>query len=114
MASNARKSSWCLALAAAALIALPSAASAQRFQFDGFKKNTWDIEHVRSVAEYVPRAAADRRRWLEHALDGTPAIFPNPPQRIEGTNAHRFKILKGLLHQRGCYPLALITGGDRH
>jgi len=31
MASNARKSSWCLALAAAALIALPSAASAQRF-----------------------------------------------------------------------------------
>jgi Protein of unknown function DUF262 len=41
-------------------------ASTQRFQFDGYKKNSWDIEHVRSVAEYVPRAAASRKRWLEH------------------------------------------------
>jgi hypothetical protein len=46
---------------------LQQTASTQRFQFDGLKNNTWDIEHVRSVAEYIPRAAADRRRWLEHA-----------------------------------------------
>ena len=48
---------------------LEQIASTQRFQFDGYKKSTWDIEHVRSVAEYVPRAAADRRRWLVHARD---------------------------------------------
>jgi uncharacterized protein DUF262 len=46
---------------------LEQTASTQRFQFDGYKTSSWDIEHVRSVAEYVPRAAADRKRWLEHA-----------------------------------------------
>ena len=48
---------------------LDQTASTQRFQFDGYKQNSWDIEHVRSVAEYIPRAAADRRRWLERARD---------------------------------------------
>lgn len=48
---------------------LKQTASTQRFQFDWYKKDSWDIEHVRSVAEYVPRAAADRRRWLERARD---------------------------------------------
>ena len=48
---------------------LEQTASTQRFQFDGLKNNTWDIEHVRSVAEYMPRAAADRRRWLTHARE---------------------------------------------
>ena len=48
---------------------LEQVASTQRFQFDGYKTNSWDIEHVRSVAEYVPRAAADRKRWLSHAQD---------------------------------------------
>lgn len=48
---------------------LDQTASAQRFRFDGLKNNSWDIEHVRSVAEYVPRAAADRRRWLTHARE---------------------------------------------
>ena len=46
---------------------LEQRASTQRFQFDGYKTNYWDIEHVRSVAEYIPGAAADRKRWLEHA-----------------------------------------------
>jgi hypothetical protein len=48
---------------------LDQTASTQRFQFDGYKTNSWDIEHVRSVAEYVPRAAADRKRWLAHARE---------------------------------------------
>jgi hypothetical protein len=48
---------------------LEQTASTQRFQFDGYKTNSWDIEHVRSVAEYVPGAAADRKRWLEHARE---------------------------------------------
>ena len=48
---------------------LEQVASTQRFQFDGYKTNSWDIEHVRSVAEYVPRVAADRKRWLSHAQD---------------------------------------------
>jgi Protein of unknown function DUF262 len=48
---------------------LEQTASTQRFQFDGYKTNSWEIEHVRSVAEYVPVAAADRKRWLEHARE---------------------------------------------
>jgi len=46
---------------------LEQTASTQRFQFDGYKNNKWDIEHVRSVAEYVPGSAAGRRLWLTHA-----------------------------------------------
>ncbi len=41
----------------------------QRFRFDGFKQNIWDIEHIRSVTEYIPGAPARRRAWLEHARD---------------------------------------------
>ena len=48
---------------------LANTESNQRFRFDGFKTMTWDIEHIRSVAEYVPDAAAGRRHWLEEARD---------------------------------------------
>lgn len=48
---------------------LEQSADTHRFQFDGYHKNTWDIEHVRSVAEYIPRAAVDRQDWLRHARD---------------------------------------------
>ena len=62
---------------------LEQGASTQGFQFGAYKTNSWDIEHVRSVAEYVPRAAADRRRWLEHARDfvvGPVARGKNPEE----------------------------------
>lgn len=48
---------------------LESRAQTQRFGFDSFKSNTWDIEHVRSTSEYVPRTLKQQQRWLEHALD---------------------------------------------
>ncbi len=38
-----------------------------RFPFGRYKRERWDLEHVRSVAEYVPRSPAARRRWLEMA-----------------------------------------------
>lgn len=43
--------------------------STNRFQFESYKTSQWDIEHVRSVAEYMPGAAADRKRWLERAKE---------------------------------------------
>ena len=61
---------------------LQQTASTQRFQFDGYKTSNWDIEHVRSVAEFVP-PASDRRRWLKHARDfvcGPVAIGQNPDE----------------------------------
>jgi len=39
-----------------------------RFGFDSFKKQVWNIEHVRSVANDQPVRHSDRKRWLEHAL----------------------------------------------
>ncbi|GAB4569395.1 MAG: DUF262 domain-containing protein [Haliangiales bacterium] len=48
---------------------LGNRAPTQRFRFDGFKQHTWDIEHIRSVTEYIPAAPARRRSWLEHARD---------------------------------------------
>jgi hypothetical protein len=39
-----------------------------RFQFDSFKSERWDIEHVRSVAADRPENYSDRLAWLEHCL----------------------------------------------
>jgi len=50
---------------------LEQTASAQRFEFAHFKVARWDIEHVRSVAEYVPSTPSMRRGWLTHARDFT-------------------------------------------
>jgi hypothetical protein len=40
-----------------------------RFQFDSFKREQWDIEHVRSVTDDKPERYDDRRAWLSHCLD---------------------------------------------
>ncbi|CAN5161636.1 DUF262 domain-containing protein [soil metagenome] len=48
---------------------LANRAPTQRFRFDGFKQHPWDIEHIRSVTEYIPVAPTRRRTWLEHAKD---------------------------------------------
>ena len=40
--------------------------SNMRFQFSSFKQESWDIEHVRSVASDRPERLDDRKKWLEH------------------------------------------------
>ena len=39
-----------------------------RFQFDNFKRENWDIEHVRSVTGDQPQRHHDRVAWLKHTL----------------------------------------------
>ena len=39
-----------------------------RFQFDSFKKESWDIEHVRSVTQDPPKRHHDRASWLNNVL----------------------------------------------
>lgn len=39
-----------------------------RFQFDSFKNERWDIEHVRSVASDKPERHSDRVVWFGHVL----------------------------------------------
>ncbi len=39
-----------------------------RFQFDSFKSERWDIEHVRSVTSDKPERPSDRVVWLGHIL----------------------------------------------
>lgn len=39
-----------------------------RFQFDSFKRENWDIEHVRSVAGDQPQRHHEQIRWLNHCL----------------------------------------------
>ena len=39
-----------------------------RFQFDSFKSERWDIEHIRSVTDDPPERHHERRRWLENSL----------------------------------------------
>jgi hypothetical protein len=39
-----------------------------RFQFDSFKSECWDIEHVRSVADDKPERYHERRSWVQNCL----------------------------------------------
>ena len=49
-----------------------------RFQFDSFKRENWDIEHVRSVAGNQPRRHHDRVAWLKHTLRYFDTQQPDP------------------------------------
>ncbi|MCA9874841.1 MAG: DUF262 domain-containing protein [Anaerolineales bacterium] len=42
--------------------------SNMRFQFDSFKSERWDIEHIRSVGDDKPVRHHDRRDWLKNCL----------------------------------------------
>jgi hypothetical protein len=47
---------------------LGSERSNLRFQFDSFKQENWDIEHVRSVTEDQPKRHGNQVQWLRHSL----------------------------------------------
>ena len=47
---------------------LRNTASNLRFQFEGFKTERWDIEHVRSVANPQLSRLTVQREWLAHCL----------------------------------------------
>ncbi len=42
--------------------------SNMRFQFECFKTENWDIEHIRSVGDDKPRRADKRNSWLDNCL----------------------------------------------
>ena len=37
-----------------------------RFQFDSFKREKWDIEHIRSVSDSRPSSPVAQKEWLRH------------------------------------------------
>jgi hypothetical protein len=39
-----------------------------RFQFDSFKRESWDIEHIRSVSDERPSRPQAQEEWLNHCL----------------------------------------------
>jgi len=39
-----------------------------RFQFDSFKRESWDIEHIRSVSDERPSRPREQDEWLQHCL----------------------------------------------
>jgi len=39
-----------------------------RFQFENFKRESWDIEHIRSVSDTRPDSPITQKEWLEHCL----------------------------------------------
>ena len=47
---------------------IENADSTTRFSFDKFKKENWDIEHVRSIASARPERHGMRVEWLTHCL----------------------------------------------
>lgn len=47
---------------------LRNSRSNQKFQFDRFKKEKWDIEHIKAVASGMPSNVPDQKRWLDNFL----------------------------------------------
>ncbi|MCW8107141.1 DUF262 domain-containing HNH endonuclease family protein [Alteromonas ponticola] len=50
----------------ASLLANP--ATDARFQFDKYKLDSWDIEHIRSVASDIPNSKDKQKAWLENVV----------------------------------------------
>jgi len=48
---------------------LQNSRSNMRFQFDSFKSERWDIEHIRSVTDDRPDRHHERRTWLSNCLE---------------------------------------------
>jgi hypothetical protein len=51
----------------ASLLANPATNS--RFQFEKFKLDNWDIEHIRSVASEIPTAKDKQKIWLKNVIE---------------------------------------------
>ncbi|KAA1271917.1 DUF262 domain-containing protein [Citrobacter pasteurii] len=64
--SHGRIRAWLLLFNLATL--LQDVRSNLRFQFDSFKTQCWDIEHIRSVSDDRPGRTDAQRTWLEHCL----------------------------------------------
>lgn len=43
--------------------------SGPRFPFEHFKKDRWDLEHIRSVKSGMPQRKDDQKAWLCHVLE---------------------------------------------
>lgn len=64
--SHVRIRAWLLLFNLATL--LQDERSNLRFQFDSFKTQCWDIEHIRSVSDDRPGRPDTQKTWLEHCL----------------------------------------------
>ena len=42
-----------------------------RFQFEKFKLDDWDIEHIRSISSEIPDSIDKQKQWLEQVIDYT-------------------------------------------
>ena len=40
-----------------------------RFQFESYKRESWDIEHIRSVSDNRPSRSTAQNEWLQHCLE---------------------------------------------
>ena len=54
--------------------------SNMRFQFDSFKTEKWDIEHIRAVSDDRPERDSAQKAWLRQCRDYLQA-FPNGPEQ---------------------------------
>ncbi len=57
---------------------LQNAKSNIRFQFDSFKSQSWNIEHVRSVSDDKPDRHHERVKWLQHCLGYLESVAADP------------------------------------
>jgi hypothetical protein len=51
-----------------------------RFQFDSFKTERWDIEHIRAVSDDRPERDNEQKAWLRQCRDYLRA-FPDGPEQ---------------------------------
>ena len=49
-----------------------------RFQFDRFKQEDWDLEHIHSVADQPPKKQKDRKEWIADYLELLEGLSKEP------------------------------------
>lgn len=63
------RATWSILLLFNVATLLRNAGSNLRFPFDLFHRESWDIEHIRSVASEMPQSPPAQKRWLTTLVD---------------------------------------------
>jgi len=80
---------------------LQNSKSNLRFPFDSYKKESWDIEHIRSVKSDMPARVDAQKLWLENVIE-----------YWTGSRDRDFKQIEGEEHRQSCLEMIAVLDAE--